>query len=315
MPKFIAVCALKGGVGKSTVTAGLGLALQRQGFKVGFIDIDITGSNLYSALGLEHSPKWQLNSREQKVVVPEINGFWLLSVASYAGESNAVMWEANQYNDLEKIRAELSRITADTAPSEISGIIQQAARSLGVMVSSGKWNYVKEILSKDIVTWPEDLDYIIADMPPSSSAEMFSFFETLRDRLFGVILVSQPAQLSTIGLVRTIDLLKERGIPIIGLVANQDGFRTAEGRIEYQFLSPRTDLQKICSKTGVPMLISIPQSANPEALKKYFDSLAESARYAKPKTIKRLSTGQRIKQIGTKKSLELFVKLTAPKNK
>jgi ATP-binding protein involved in chromosome partitioning len=58
LPKYIAICALKGGVGKSTLAANLGLALVRQGMKVGLIDIDVTGSNLYSALGLEHSPKW-----------------------------------------------------------------------------------------------------------------------------------------------------------------------------------------------------------------------------------------------------------------
>ncbi|GAI35595.1 unnamed protein product, partial [marine sediment metagenome] len=67
--KKIAVIALKGGVGKSSVVAGLGLALADKGYKVGFIDLDVTGSNLYSALGLRHSPKFGLDSVNEKIVV------------------------------------------------------------------------------------------------------------------------------------------------------------------------------------------------------------------------------------------------------
>jgi ATP-binding protein involved in chromosome partitioning len=103
LPKYIAICALKGGVGKSTLAANLGLAFVRQGMKVGLIDIDVTGSNLYSALGLEHSPKWEPNSKEQKIVVPNVDGYWLLSVASYAGEDRAVMLEAGQYKELHTV--------------------------------------------------------------------------------------------------------------------------------------------------------------------------------------------------------------------
>ena len=84
--KKISVVALKGGVGKSSVVAGLGLALVEMGHKVGFLDIDITGSNLYSALGLPHSPKWGLDTTHEKIVVPEVSGYWLLSIASYTGE-------------------------------------------------------------------------------------------------------------------------------------------------------------------------------------------------------------------------------------
>ena len=65
--KKISVVALKGGVGKSSVVAGPGSALVEKGYKVGFLDIDITGSNLYSALGLDHSPKWQLDSVLEKI--------------------------------------------------------------------------------------------------------------------------------------------------------------------------------------------------------------------------------------------------------
>ena len=306
------MAALKGGVGKSTIAAGLGLALVRRGMKVGFIDIDVTGSNLYSALGLEHSPKWELNSKEQRIVAPKVDGYWLLSVASYAGEESAIMWDASQFDDLNKIKDDVNKITPMTPPYEANVILENIRQVIGRVISSGKWHFVKEILSKDIITWPPDLDFIIADMPPSSSAEMFSFFETLKEKIFGVVIVSQPAKLSTIGLIRTIALLKQWQLPILGLVANQDGFRTKEGRLEYQFLSPRTDLRKICNEVGIPFLISIPQTADKEVIKKYFDSLADTARYGRTKTLKEFSAKRKIEHFVTKKVLQKLVDLTDP---
>ena len=50
----IMVMSGKGGVGKSTVSTGLALALAKQGNKVGIMDIDITGPNVPKMLGLEN---------------------------------------------------------------------------------------------------------------------------------------------------------------------------------------------------------------------------------------------------------------------
>ena len=49
----IMVMSGKGGVGKSTVSTGLALALAKEGNKVGILDIDITGPNVPKMLGLE----------------------------------------------------------------------------------------------------------------------------------------------------------------------------------------------------------------------------------------------------------------------
>ena len=45
----------KGGVGKSTVSAGLALTLARRGMSVGIMDIDITGPNIPKMMGLEEA--------------------------------------------------------------------------------------------------------------------------------------------------------------------------------------------------------------------------------------------------------------------
>lgn len=49
----IMVLSGKGGVGKSTVSTGLALSLAQQGYKVGILDIDITGPNVPKMMGLD----------------------------------------------------------------------------------------------------------------------------------------------------------------------------------------------------------------------------------------------------------------------
>ncbi len=52
--QMIAVMSGKGGVGKSSVTAMLAVALTRRGFKVGVLDADITGPSIPRLFGLKH---------------------------------------------------------------------------------------------------------------------------------------------------------------------------------------------------------------------------------------------------------------------
>jgi len=289
--KKIAVAALKGGVGKSSVVAGLGLALVEKAFKVGLLDIDITGSNLFSALGLAHSPKWELDSLNEKVVVPEVNGYWLLSIASYVGEDYAVLWEGSHHQELTDARDRLSQLRDGATVKEFEVV----RREIDDVLASSKWRFVDELLSDEIVTWPEPLDFMIADLPPSTSTEMLSFFEQVKD-LFGAIIVSQPTKISTIGLLRTIDLLRQKQIPIIGLVANQDGFLNRHSEIEYQFLSPRVDLEEVARKAGIPFLLSIPQCGDRDRLKPYFSELAGKVVGSKPVVLKEVTIGRKLKR-------------------
>ena len=57
----------KGGVGKSTVAANLGLALSERQLKVGLIDVDIHGPNLAKLLGAEGK---RLEPSEENRIIP-----------------------------------------------------------------------------------------------------------------------------------------------------------------------------------------------------------------------------------------------------
>jgi Mrp family chromosome partitioning ATPase len=295
--KKLAVLALKGGVGKSTVVAGLSLALVGKMYNVGCVDLDVTGSNLYSALGLEHSPRWGLDSVNEKIIVPEVNGYWLLSIASFVGEENAVMWDGSQNAELAGAMGKIDELKRkiNSEPGAVLGDLEAIRKQIDDVVASSKWRYVTEMLSDNIVTWPKPLDYQIFDLPPSSSQEMFSFLDQTKD-LFGVFIVSQPSVIATTGLVRTIDLLRVKQIPIVGLVVNQDGFLNCHGEIEYQFLSPRVDLEAIAKKSGIPFLLSIPQSGDVKRLKTYFSELADKIISSTPVVLKDVTLGKKLKR-------------------
>jgi len=296
--KKLAVLALKGGVGKSTVVAGLSLALVKKRYRVGCVDLDVTGSNLYSALGLEHSPRWGLDSVNERIIVPKVNGYWLLSIASFAGEENAVMCDCSHNAELigamKKI-GELQR-KVNSEPTVILDDLETIRKQIDDVLASSKWRYVMEMLSDNIVTWPEPLDYQVFDLPPSSSQEMFSFLDRTRDELFGVFIVSQPSAIATTGLVRTIDLLRVKQIPIIGLVANQAGFLNRHGETEYQFLSPRVDLEAVARKAGIPFLMSLPQCGDMNKLEPYFTELADKIIRSTPVVLKDITLGKKIKR-------------------
>src|SRR3954469_2754958 len=84
---IIAVASGKGGVGKSTVSVNLAVALAQAGATVGLLDADITGPNIPQMLGVEGQP---VASPEGKIVPLERYGVKVLSMRFFA--SQAIVW-------------------------------------------------------------------------------------------------------------------------------------------------------------------------------------------------------------------------------
>jgi ATP-binding protein involved in chromosome partitioning len=88
--KVIAIGSGKGGVGKSTLTANLAVALVRMGLKVGIVDADIYGPSQPKLLGTEG-----LQPRaEGKTLIPVPSAFGVpsLSLGHLVAEGQAVAW-------------------------------------------------------------------------------------------------------------------------------------------------------------------------------------------------------------------------------
>lgn len=88
---IIAVASGKGGVGKSTVTVNLATALAKLGYKVGIIDADVRGFSVPRILGVTDKPK---AVSESEIIPPEVKGIKVISMGSFVGENEAVIWRA-----------------------------------------------------------------------------------------------------------------------------------------------------------------------------------------------------------------------------
>jgi len=85
---IIAVGAGKGGVGKTTVSVNLAVALARSGSKVGIIDADVYGPNVPMMLGISS----QLESDGKKIVPAEKYGVRVVSMGFLTDEKAAIIW-------------------------------------------------------------------------------------------------------------------------------------------------------------------------------------------------------------------------------
>lgn len=84
----IAVASGKGGVGKSTVSAGLALALARRGHRVGILDLDIHGPSLPVLFPIDG----RLRAEDGRIIPAAAEGVKLVSVGYMVDERKAVAW-------------------------------------------------------------------------------------------------------------------------------------------------------------------------------------------------------------------------------
>jgi ATP-binding protein involved in chromosome partitioning len=91
--KIIAVASGKGGVGKSTVTANLAVALNRKGYKIGILDADIYGPSMPKMFGIEdYRPYTQEVEGRERIVPAEKNGIKINSIGFYLPSDQALIW-------------------------------------------------------------------------------------------------------------------------------------------------------------------------------------------------------------------------------
>jgi ATP-binding protein involved in chromosome partitioning len=86
---IVAVGAGKGGVGKSTTSVNLAVALARTGARVGLLDADVYGPNIPQMLGVAAEPKVD---EERRIIPPEAHGVKLISMGMLVPADQPVIW-------------------------------------------------------------------------------------------------------------------------------------------------------------------------------------------------------------------------------
>jgi ATP-binding protein involved in chromosome partitioning len=137
---LIAIGSGKGGVGKSTVSANLAIALARRGKKVGLIDADVYGPSQPTLLGSHE----RATAQEERLIPVEAHGIKFLSLGQLVSPGHALAWRGPMatgaltklieadWGDCELLIVDLPPGTGDVQLS----VIQRARPAGAVIVST-----------------------------------------------------------------------------------------------------------------------------------------------------------------------------------
>lgn len=189
----IAVASGKGGVGKSTLSAALALALHGMGAKVGLLDADIYGPSVPTIFGVSESPQMYMKGDKQIMIPIEAKGLKLLSIGFMTAPGQAIVWRGpmvssafrqfvqdTDWGDLDYLIIDLPPGTGDvqlslvqnvpltgvvivTTPQEMA--LTDARRAMGM--------FSMEAVNKRILGVVENMSYFTPDDAPDKKYRLF----------------------------------------------------------------------------------------------------------------------------------------------
>ena len=187
--QVILVSSGKGGVGKSSVTVNLAVALARRGLKVGVLDADIWGFSVPRMIGV--SGRLEATQRDgTNMMVPNVRTFapGEVRVVSMGflveDESSALMWR-------------------------------------GLMLSRGVQHFLQD------VDWGDDLDYLLVDMPPGTGDVQMSIAKLIPRA--EVIVVTTPALAAQKVAGRMVSMARKNYLRVAGVIENMSAFVCEHG--------------------------------------------------------------------------------------
>ncbi len=185
MRHVIAVGSGKGGVGKSTVSLNLALALVGSGVRVGLLDADLYGPNIPLMVGLtKHrwTETWTIarpKERRVRYAPVERHGLKIASAGFILGEDQPLGVEA---------------LTA-----------QMMVRQL-----------------VDDVAWG-DLDFLIVDLPPGTADIQQVLLKAVP--LTGALIVATPQYVAHLDARKAVRMYQRRSVPVFGWIENMGPMR------------------------------------------------------------------------------------------
>ena len=226
--KVIAVVSGKGGVGKSTVTAGLAVAMARRGKKVGILDADITGPSIPTAFNIHE----QANG-DDVGVYPAVSagGIKVISLNMFVEhETDPVIWRG-------PVIANMVKQFWTDAPVVWRGPVIAGA--------------VKQFWQE--VVW--DVDFLFVDMPPGTGDVPLTVFQSLP--IDGIVVVTSPQELVSMIVTKAVNMAHMMSIPVLGLVENYSYYQCPDcGKRHAIFGESR--IEETAAKQHLPVLAQLP---------------------------------------------------------
>ena len=161
----IAVSSGKGGVGKSTVSANLAVALAQMGYKVGLLDADIFGPSVPKMFHVEGAQIFMEKKDGRELIIPaEKYGVKLLSIGFFVNPDTATLWRGSMATSaLKQLIAdadwgELDYFILDTPPgtSDIHLTLMQTLAITGAVIVSTPQNVALADARKGIDMYRND---------------------------------------------------------------------------------------------------------------------------------------------------------------
>ena len=175
--RVLAVCSGKGGVGKSTVTASLAVALSEQGQRVGILDADIYGHSIPHLLGIHQKP-----IAVDKMIVPPVkDGLKLMSIGFFLDDNQPVMWRGPM------LHRALEQFLSDVHWGELDVLVVDMPPGTGdVAISLGQLLPRAEVI---VVTTPQPAAQEVAAraalMAQKTSMRLLGVVENMSGDVFG----------------------------------------------------------------------------------------------------------------------------------
>ncbi len=231
--RVIAVASGKGGVGKSTVSVNLALALVETGQAVGLLDADVYGPNVPQMMGVSGSLEKDPSGRIQPILK---HGIRVVSVGFVAGPSDAVIYRGPLVGKMVKgflgnvAWGELDSLVVDLPPGtgDASLTLAQSVQLTGAV----------------IVTTPQQV--ALSDVRKS-----ITMFERLRVPVLGIVenmsYYANPGmgdRTYVFGRGGGKALSEERGLPLLGEIPLSPAVCAAGDAGEPIFLDPAGTVEK-----------------------------------------------------------------------
>ncbi|CAL5871324.1 uncharacterized protein PFLUO_LOCUS5574 [Penicillium psychrofluorescens] len=220
----VLVLSGKGGVGKSSVTLQLALALSLQGKSVGILDIDLTGPSIPRLVGLEDAK------------ITQAPGGWL-PVDVHASSLSST--------DTPELQAQAQPSRGSLRCMSLGFLLRDRGDAV-IWRGPKKTAMIRQFLT-DVYWGPTD--FLLIDTPPGTSDEHIALAEQLLTlstadpatasqnnipRLAGAVLVTTPQAVATSDVRKEANFCVKTSIPVLGVIENMSGYawELVEGRME-----------------------------------------------------------------------------------
>ncbi len=180
---IIAVASGKGGVGKTTISANLAVALGQMGARVGILDADIYGPNVPIAMGVFDMP----GISNEKMAPALAHGVQVMSIGFLVPDGEALVWRGPM------LHKAIEQLLTDVA-----------------------WGNPHAPNPAD-----RNLDYLVVDLPPGTGDAQMSLAQLVP--LTGAVIVTTPQPLALADAMRGITAFNRLEVPILGIIENMAG--------------------------------------------------------------------------------------------